>query len=202
MRFVRLLTFAAGLGTLVALATPARAHRLDEYLQATRIGVGLDHVDLEIDLTAGVEVAPVVWRLVDTDGNGRISDDEGRKYAARVVGSTTLDVDGHSRAVTVVSSLFPSREALHGGSGTIRLEARAALPPLRAGRHTLRYSNTHGRAMSVYLVNALVPADTSISIASQRRDPRQTGIAITYDVAGAPRAHGPVAPPRAAASKP
>jgi hypothetical protein len=33
-------------------AAPASAHRLDEYLQATRIGVSQGRIDLEIDLTA------------------------------------------------------------------------------------------------------------------------------------------------------
>ena len=38
-------------------AAPAGAHRLDEYLQATRIGVSQNRIDLEIDLTAGAAIA-------------------------------------------------------------------------------------------------------------------------------------------------
>jgi hypothetical protein len=36
--------------------------------------------------------------------------------------------------------------------------------------------------MSVYLVNALVPAEKTISIVSQKRDPRQTEMRMSYDV--------------------
>jgi hypothetical protein len=62
------------------------------------------------------------------------------------------------------------------------LQARAGLPLTGAGRHTLRYRNTHRRATSVYLVNTLVPSNHAITIASQRRDPRQTELVLTYDV--------------------
>jgi hypothetical protein len=172
---------------LLALPCVARAHRLDEYLQATRLGVSLDRVDLDIDLTAGVGVAAKVCALVDTDHDGRISDAEGRAYADRVVKSVVLQVDNQSRTVTLVSSRFPSVLEIKGGSGTIHLEARATLPITSAGRHTLLYRNTHHREISVYLVNALVPANQAVTIASQQRDPRQRQMVMTYDVA-APRA--------------
>ena len=42
---------AAALGVWLATPAPAGAHRLDEYLQATRVSIDLDRVGLEIDLT-------------------------------------------------------------------------------------------------------------------------------------------------------
>ena len=45
---------------LFVLATHALAHRLDEYLQATRISVATNRIDLSIDLTPGVAVAAAV----------------------------------------------------------------------------------------------------------------------------------------------
>jgi hypothetical protein len=174
------------LGMRLAIPSVADAHRLDEYLQATRIDVSLDRVALDIDLTAGVGVAPGVWRLIDTDRNGRISDAEGRSYADLVLKSVVLQVDGQARPVALVSSHFPTFREITSGAGPIRIEARAELPLTSGGRHTLRYQNTHRRATSVYLVNTLVPSNSAITIASQRRDPRQTELVVTYDVARAP----------------
>jgi hypothetical protein len=177
----RIIVFAIGMR--LAFPSVADAHRLDEYLQATRIDVSLDRVDLDIDLTAGVGVAPGVWALIDTDRNGRISDAEGCRYADVVLKSLVLQIDGHARAVALVSSRFPSFQEITSGSGPIRIEASAPVPRASAGRHTLRYRNTHRRATSVFLVNTLVPSNSAITIASQRRDPRQTELVVTYDVA-------------------
>ena len=186
MFVVRRRIIVIAIGMRLACPSVANAHRLDEYLQATRIDVSLDHVDLDIDLTAGVSVALDVWALVDTDRNGRISEAEGRSYADVVLKSVVLQVDGRPHPVALVSSRFPSLQEITSGSGPIRIEARAPLPLTGAGRHTLRYRNTHRRATSVYLVNALVPSNSAITIASQRRDPRQTELVLTYDVARAP----------------
>jgi len=42
---------------VLAIPPTATAHRLDEYLQATRVSIDVDRVDLEIDLTAGTAIA-------------------------------------------------------------------------------------------------------------------------------------------------
>lgn len=178
----RRLVLTAAIGALLVLPSRVSTHRLDEYLQATRLGVSTDTVDIEIDLTAGVAVASQVWALVDADRNGRISDVEGRRYAQRVLQSVLLQLDDRPAAVALVSSGFPSFQQIHGGSGIIHLVARAALPAIRPGPHRLLYRNTHRRDMSVYLVNTLVPADAAIVIGSQKRDPRQTQMEIVYEV--------------------
>ena len=183
MFVVRPRIIVLAIGMRLAFPSVADAHRLDEYLQATRIDVSLDRVDVDIDLTAGVGVAPGVWALIDTDNNGRISDAEGRSYADVVLKSLVLQVDGQAHPVALVSARFPTFQEITSGSGPIRIEARAPLPLLSAGRHTLRYRNTHRRATSVFLVNTLVPSTSAITIASQRRDPRQTELVLTYDVA-------------------
>jgi len=35
----------------------ASAHRVDEYLQATRLSIDLDRVEVEINLTPGIDLA-------------------------------------------------------------------------------------------------------------------------------------------------
>lgn len=162
-------------------AAPAGAHRLDEYLQATRIGVSQNRIDLEINLTAGANIAQQIFAMVDANRDGQISNAEGDEYARRVIDAIRLSVDGASRSVTLVSHGFPDRDAMELGLGTIRLRATA---PASAGtgRHEIVYLNTHAPASSVYLVNALLPSDARIQISTQQRDTEQRGVTLDYRV--------------------
>ena len=93
MRAVARSVVRAALALVLVQPGTAAAHRLDEYLQATRIAVNIDSVDLDIDLTAGVEVAPKVWALVDADGNGRVSEAEAETYSNTLLAAMSLRVD-------------------------------------------------------------------------------------------------------------
>src|SRR5580693_4277053 len=117
----------------ISLVGEAAAHRLDEYLQATLIGVTRDGIDVEIQLTPGVAVLPVVMAVIDRDRDGRISVEEERVYAARVAREVELRVDGVPAALSLMESTFPDLEAMREGLGTIRMK----LHTMRTG-HTLR----------------------------------------------------------------
>jgi len=163
-------------------AAPADAHRLDEYLQATRIGVSRDRIDLEIDLTPGASIAKDIFGLVDANDDGQISSDEGHEYARRVIDAVRLSVDGGSQSIALMSRAFPDRDAMARGLGTIRLRATATTSSV-TGRHEIVYLNTHAPASSVYLVNALLPSDARIEISTQQRDVEQWGVTLDYRVA-------------------
>ncbi|HSV15655.1 MAG TPA: hypothetical protein VLI90_15445, partial [Tepidisphaeraceae bacterium] len=66
------------LAIAIVMLTPpgVGAHRLDEYLQATRVGIERERVSLEMDLTPGVSVARQVTAWIDSDGNRVISTPE------------------------------------------------------------------------------------------------------------------------------
>src|SRR5262245_61337231 len=85
---------AAGIAfvAIAGLARGASAHRLDEYLQAARIGIDPGRVQLELDLTPGVAVAGKVIGDIDRDRDGVLSADEKRAYAAQVFGALAMDV--------------------------------------------------------------------------------------------------------------
>ena len=165
---------------LVALAgwlvwpVPASAHRLDEYLQASRLSIGMDRVQLELDLTPGTATAATVVGWIDTNHDGRIS--------TTVLEAVALSADGQPLALTLTDRQFPDMADVMAGVGMIRLRAVATMAP-GAGRHVLAYSNAHRSDGSVYLANVLVPADHRITIASQRRDPSQHTLTLEYDVA-------------------
>lgn len=166
----------------LGLAAPLRAHRLDEYLQAARISVAVDHVSVELDLTPGVAVAPTVLAMIDTDGNGAISATEGDAYARQVINALVMTVDGQRVRPHLDRRQMPLWRDVREGTGMIRLTASATLPVLTSGPHQLFFRNTHRSDMGVYLANALVPIDRRMEITGQRRDEVQHELAIDYVV--------------------
>ncbi len=169
--------------TLVVLCGrlfPARAHRLDELLQATLVGIEPDAVRLELNLTPGVESFPVLLALLDLDHDRQISQVEGETYANRIRSELHLDLDGHPLALQAAGSQFPPLEELRAGLGTLRFMLRAELPPLVAGPHELRYQNRHLPDQSVYLVNAVRPQSPALQVTGQLRNTNQSECRLTF----------------------
>lgn len=178
------LVSVAVLGIWVGCPVPADAHRLDEYLQATRLSIDRERLRLEIDLTPGISVAEQVIISIDTDHDGQVSLVEREAYAREVLRSIALSIDGRPTPVVLEDSEFPEILDMSLGVETIRLRATATVPSAAAavGHHTVSYANNHRPLASVYLVNALVPADSRIEIGQQRRDVAQRGLMLEYSV--------------------
>ena len=172
-------SFALGAGLLLLGATPARAHQLDEYVQAAMVSVGRDVVRVELRLTPGVKVLPAVLALIDTNGDRAISPGEQRAYVDRVLRDLSLAVDGRRVPMRLVSSSFASIEEMSEGLGEIQLGFDADVPRGESSRH-LAFENRHQREISVYLANALVPQDSAIHIVAQRRSYEQSSFQLDY----------------------
>jgi nickel/cobalt transporter (NicO) family protein len=170
------------LALLPLLPTTASAHRLDEYLQATRIAVAPGRVALELDLTPGVSLASEIVKSIDRDRNGELTRDEAYSYGHAVLAEIVLTLDGRALSLSLTNIRVPAIAAMEQGLGSIRIDAEAAVTYRSAGRHGLFYRNDHRPAASVYLVNALMPATRAVSIASQRRDVRQREFHLDYAV--------------------
>ena len=181
-RFVALVFVAVLLGR----PSSAGAHRLDEYLQAARVAVGVDRVSIDVDLTPGVSIAPQVTAWIDTNADGDLSSAEAAAYARQVLESLALSVDARSVALTLIDFRMPEVRDMAHGVGTLRLRVAADLPPGATGRHHLTFVNTHRRESSVYLANALVPDDGRVEIVAQHHDRDQHGLTIDYELS--PRA--------------
>jgi hypothetical protein len=166
----------------LAIVPPAGAHRLDEYLQATRLSIDIGQVDLEIDLTAGAALAASVFAWIDTNRDGEISGAEGEAYARQMLRSVVLKVDGWPVPVGLAGTSFPQFRDMRLGVGTIRLWATAKVPSAGAGRHQLSFLNTHRPESSVYLVNALVPENPRIQLGDPRRDRAQLSLTLDYTI--------------------
>ncbi len=159
----------------LSLAGGAAAHRLDEYLQATLIGVTPDGIDVQIQLTPGVAMLPVLMAVIDQDRDGRISPEEEQAYVGRVAREVELRVDGIPARLSLIESSFPTRETMREGLGTIQMKLRTT----RSG-HELRFENRHLPQVSVYLVNCLAAPSDGLVVGRQQRDEAQKSIEFEY----------------------
>jgi hypothetical protein len=166
----------------LALASRAMAHRLDECLQATRIAVATNRIDLAIALTPGVAVADQWLALVDTDRDGQVSEAERAAYGRKMLEDLQLTLDETALTLRPVEVSFPSMIELRSGVGVIHIKATATVAPLASGKHTLTLTNAHLPTISVYLVNALTPQDAAIQVTSQQRDGLQRTYRLEFDV--------------------
>jgi hypothetical protein len=165
---------------LLSVATPAFAHRVDEYLQATTISVGSDRVQAQIRLVPGIEVVSIVLAFVDTDRDGVVSDAEQRTYAERVLRDLSLSVDGERLPLQLLSSTFADLELMRDGRGVIQIDFDAAVPRGAAANRQLVFENHHFGRIAEYLVNSLVPRDPAISLGAQHRNYEQSSYRLEY----------------------
>jgi hypothetical protein len=171
--------------TAVAFGARASAHRLDEFLQAARIAVERDRVQLEMNLTPGMAVADAVIREIDADRNGALSQEEERVYAGQVLSALTLRVDDSPPLhMQLAGSSFPDVAALRAGDGAIIIRSGADVSHLPAGPHRLFFQNKNAVGNSVYLANALVPEDDDVAVTGQQRAGDQSQLTIEFVVRG------------------
>lgn len=171
------------LAILLLFPTTSSAHRLDEYLQATRVSVVRERIALEVDLVPGANLASDVVALIDRDGDDQVRPDEARRYGNTVIADIVLMLDGRRLSLTLTEVQVPAIAVMRDGMGVIRIAAAAAVNA-SAGRHELFYRNDHQPHVSAYLVNALIPGTRALSIVGQRRDVRQREFHLDYVVTG------------------
>ena len=177
--------FVVSLSVALAVAAGARAsaHRLDEYLQAARIGIDPARVTIELDLTPGIAVASRVVAEIDSNRDGVISPDETRVYAKRVLQDIRVELDDRVLVLALIDTESATPAALRAGDGAIRFRATAAVPMSASGDHRLRFRNAHHADTGAYLANALVPTSARVGIVSQDRDVDQRELVVRYTLA-------------------
>jgi hypothetical protein len=168
---------------VVALSVAASAHRRDEYLQAARIAIDPDRVQVELDLTAGMSVADAIIRDIDRDGSGSIAGGEARAYAAAAVKAMRLEIDRVPLQMELLNVTVPDLDDIRNGEGAIRVGLSAKLPALAAGPHQISFINAHRTDIGVYLANAMMPASPRIEVMAQQRDVAQREITVDFVLA-------------------
>ncbi len=167
------------LAALLFAASPAVAHRLDEYLQGALVSIDKNRVAVQITLTPGVAVLATVLAEIDTNKDSAISGIEQQAYAERVLRDLSLKIDDQVLTPHLLSVEFPSIEAMKDGRGGIRIEFDAVLPG--GGTHRkLLFENHHLSRIAAYQVNCLVPKDRDIRIVAQNRNYSQSRYELEY----------------------
>jgi hypothetical protein len=174
---------AAATAILFSIGTPATAHRLDEYLQATLISVEKNRIQIEVRLSPGVAVFPMVLAMIDTNADGIISESEQMVYAERVVRDLSVTLDGDRLRPRLLSAKFPEAAEMKEGRGEIQLEFGADLPRNGPNRRLI-FENHHQSRIAAYLVNCLVPRDPDIRLTAQNRNQSQSLYELDYVQAG------------------
>jgi hypothetical protein len=174
----------SGWGVLAVLlaSLSARAHRLDECLQAALIEIKADEARVQVNLSPGVQVADAfVWNI-DRNHDGKISAAEGKDYAKKFVAKLRLSLDERPLTLEFIEADCDSVAELKSGAGNIHVEMRARLARMDAGEHVLSFENHHQSDLSVYLFNAILPKTDAIRISKQERNDNQSTGRIYFSV--------------------
>jgi hypothetical protein len=166
----------------LSIARDTAAHQLDEYLQATRLALGHNHIQLEIDLTPGAAIAPIVLARLDRDGDNTISPAEAATYGRLVLGDLILKFDDRSIVTNLTHVEVAPIDALRDGVGVIQIRAIGGVVTDVRRRHHIYFRNNHEPGISVYLVNALAPDDGNVRVVAQTRNSSQQQARIDYDI--------------------
>jgi len=171
-------------GLWLAACFSVSAHRMDEYLQALLVGIGPDSVTLDLALTPGSGMAGPVVRLIDADGDLRISGAEGAAYARSLTGDLDLELDGRRVPLPQPEARFADVEGMRDGTGTSRMIWNVVGPAFKPGEHRLTLRNRHLAGASVYLANSLQPESPLVSIQGQSRNTNQSELTVRFEVSG------------------
>jgi hypothetical protein len=168
---------------LLSVATPAFAHQVDEYVQATTISVGKDRVQIQMRMTPGVDVFAIVLGAIDADHDGAISAAERRAYAERVLHDVSLTIDGQRLALRPIALQYSSTDDMRDGRGSIQLAFAADIPSGGPTRRVV-FENHHLTRIAAYLANGIVPRDPDIRITAQKRNYEQSIFELDYAQSG------------------
>jgi hypothetical protein len=169
--------FAATCGA--GATTHLSAHRFDELLQAARVSIEADRVDVELDVTPGVSTADSFIRALDTSGDGVVSQREAWGGATTLVHALDVRVDGRPLHAELITVDTPDVASLRSGEGTMVVRAQAKVSTLAAGPHRIVFRNGNDMPGSVFMANVLVPSDRlAVNAQTHTADQRE----LTVDV--------------------
>lgn len=166
---------------LSASSAVVHAHRLDELLQASRVALTPTSVVVHLDLTPGMALASDTISRLDADGDGRVSPLEAEAYGRAVRSDLDARLDGIQLPLTLTRVEVPTRDEMHNGVGTIRLELSAETGGQVSGRHLFELHNAHRPDRSEYLANALMPDTAAVTILRQERNATQRMFRLHFE---------------------
>ena len=171
---------------LLALAAVGSAQIQSQLFQLNSITIYRNGIDLDWYIMPGSELAANAFARIDTNGDGAVSEAEGKAYAKRAFRDVTLTVDGKPQTLLIRHVSISDRKQMLTGLGSVDYLVYVVLPE-RLGRRTLVFENRHRRALSTFKTATLNdPADRSIRILNPRQSAGGARLSLTYIVGKAP----------------
>ncbi len=134
------------------------AHPVDEVAQGAYITLAPGEVRIELDITPGPAVAGALLRSLDTNADRRVTDEEARAYAERVLKQSTLTLDGVAVSWTMKRVRVPPYANLEQQGDTLKIYGLAKRAD-RAGVHSLTYQNRYAPAQGWCIANVFLAPD-------------------------------------------
>ena len=167
-----------------APAAPLHAHRVEGLLQASLVEVLPAQVGIEVTLVPGMDIAPKISALLDTNGDGVFSDAESAAWSARFMAGQSVSVDGKPVPLTVKNIRTTPLAEMTNGHAEIVVYFATGPGAFDCGAHTIVCSNRYEPIPCTYQTNGLVPKAPGVSISSHRRDERQTELTLAAEYSG------------------
>lgn len=115
---------------LLAAALPVMAWAHPHHYNEQQVSLTLSPqgLQVEIGIVPSDQQGAEVFRMLDRDGNGSLSRAEMQAFAAEVLASARLSVDGHATALTLVAVNSPEKAEVTAGHAMIAIRADSSLP--------------------------------------------------------------------------
>ncbi len=150
---------AAILVMVLAGTTRVATHVLDQYVQLSRINVRRDGLTIDLELTAGIEIAQPLFFQINSDRDGQISDREARAYARQVIDDLFVSVDDRPLALTLAQyhlSAVRGDALWHRNDSPAPLIDRRSASPGRASDRLPQSSSAGSRRLCRERAHAVV----------------------------------------------
>lgn len=170
------------LGALTALIPAlAAAHPEHEVVQGAYLTLAGGTVQLELDLSPGPEVAAAFVRTLDANNDKHVTDAEAHAFAVRVLGQSSLTLDGDDGQWTLSRVETPTYEALTKEGATLKIHA-AAPRAETGGNHVLTYDNRYNPAESRCVANVFLTQTTGWAheVTGQQHGPDGRRLTVRY----------------------
>lgn len=173
-------SFARLVDAVAGTPAPVSAHVDDELLQMVYVTLTARGVNVEVQVTPGVLVSDALLRLIDTDGDGVISESEAEAYVDLLRRSLSVSFEDESVAVEVVRSSFPEGDLLRRGGGTITVHFAAAAPNSGAPEHAVTVTNSYAPMQTVVQGSVTLLADYPVDVEAIAHIDEGRGLSVRY----------------------
>ncbi|MBX4898713.1 hypothetical protein [Rhizobium bangladeshense] len=121
----------------------ASAHPHHYVDQQVHLSIGVNAVELAIVIVPSSQDGAAIFSTIDNNGDGVVSDDEGRIFATNVVSATRLTIDGQAFTFILADVGIPDETTVASGTAAITVNASAELRLADRQAHSVDFSITY-----------------------------------------------------------